>query len=160
LAIAQKPDTAAQRPAQARQRASQAIAPIDPNAAPVMKEPFRNGVIRPFIRVGIEVRPAGQPVFVGTLKASMYRAGTVHHFRVVDAQGVMWLVPPEWLSDHMLHVAGIALDRLDAEFLYIHRAVPHDTLWKAIAMATNLPAGLAPAEIVARLEQRTMEPVA
>jgi len=37
-ALGQKPDTTAQRRARAQQRAAQAVAPIDPNAEPVMME--------------------------------------------------------------------------------------------------------------------------
>jgi hypothetical protein len=121
----------------------------------------REGLMRPFISVEIEVH---QPVpgpskeffrpFMGWLKGAMYRGNAVHHFRIVDADGVMWLVPPGWLSPLNLREAEMAFDQLDARFLLIMRTVPRDLIWKAMATVTGMPDGLTPAEMVARLEQQ------
>jgi hypothetical protein len=52
------------------------------------------------------------------------------------------------------------MDPLDARFLHIMQTVPPAFIWKAMAMVTNMPDGLTPDEMIARLAQRKMEPVA
>ena len=107
------------------------------------------GLMRPLIRLNIEVLqpmpPNAQPLhraFTGRLAGAMYRAGVVHHFRVVDADGVLWLVPPAWLSQHMRQMAEMAFDPLDAEFLHIIRTVDRDVIWSAIKQVTSAPDAL------------------
>jgi hypothetical protein len=117
--------------------------------------------MRPLIALDIEVhQPISAPTkaffrpFDGRLKAAMYRGGVVHHFRVVDAGGVLWLVPPAWLPDYSLRLAEMAFDRTDALFLHHVRTLPAAVIWQALAKATGMPEGLTPDEMLARLEQR------
>ena len=35
--------------------------------------------------------------FRGSLKGAMYARGGLHHYRVVDAEGEMFLCPPHWI---------------------------------------------------------------
>jgi hypothetical protein len=97
--------------------------------------------------------------FTGKLKGAMYRAGVVHHFRIVDADAVLWLVPPTWLSPHSLQVATMAFDPLDAQFLHILRTVDHDLIWDAMRRVMALPDGMTSAEMVAQMRQRKLEVV-
>jgi hypothetical protein len=120
---------------------------------------IRDGLWRPFITVNIEVRPAGQPTFVGALKAAMYQHGAVHHYRIADADGVLWLCPPAWLPPDSVKLADAAMDRMDAQFLHLCRTTPFDVLKRAMAQALGLPDGLTLEEMTVRLEQRRREEV-
>ena len=118
------------------------------------------GLMRPLIRLNIEVLqpmpPNAQPLhraFTGRLAGAMYRAGVVHHFRVVDGDGVMWLVPPAWLSQHTCHVAEMAFDPLDAEFLRIIQTVDRDVIWSAIHQVTSAPGALTKEKVLAQLRR-------
>lgn len=93
---------------------------------------------------------------MGRLKAAMYRAGAVHQFRMVDADGVMWLVPPAWLSPHSLRKAEMAMDWMDAQFLYILQTVPHDEIERMMARVMEMPEGSTLADMTVLLEQRKL----
>lgn len=122
-----------------------------------MNSPAREGLMRPFIALDIEVDQPVTGPFVGRLKAAVYRNGVVHHFRVVDGDSVMWLVPPGWLSPHSLRKAEMAMDQTDAEFLNIMNTVSPDLIWDAFAKVLGCPDGLDRPQRNAWLERRQAE---
>lgn len=118
---------------------------------------IREGLMRPFIALDIEVHQPVTGPFVGRLKAAVYRDGVIHHFRMVDAEDVMWLVPPGWLSAHSLRKAEMAMDQTDARFLNIMKTVSPDLIWDAFAKVFGYPDGLDRLQRIAWLERRQAE---
>lgn len=122
---------------------------------------IREGLMRPFIAVDIEVhQPVSGPSkafsrsFTGHLKGAMYNAGVLHHVRVVDADGVLWMVPPAWLPLYSLRVAEMAVDRVDAQFLDILQTIPHDVIWSTMKRVLHIPDHMTTCEATAYLARR------